>query len=130
MKFVVEYLELNSKPLPILGEVFSQVHREEGRKRVTLGSPNSTPIPHGSALTTLNKLELLVITDHEEGDHGVIIVESLAISKKIVGSYTKSLRNESLAISRKLVGSYMESLLIRSLTRRTKTMKFDVMFCH
>ena len=42
------------------------------------------------------QLALLVMVDHEEGDHDVIIVERLAISRKLAGSYTESLLIGSL----------------------------------
>ena len=44
---------LGTKPLPSLREVFSEVHREESRKRVMMGSPNAAHIHDGFAFTTL-----------------------------------------------------------------------------
>ena len=43
---------MGTKPLPNLREAFSEVRREESRKKVMMGSQNSAPILEGSAFAT------------------------------------------------------------------------------
>ncbi|XP_073057369.1 uncharacterized protein [Primulina eburnea] len=45
---------LGTKPLPALREIFSEVRREESRKRVILGQSDSQPTIEASALITAN----------------------------------------------------------------------------
>ena len=83
----------STKPLPSVREMFSEVQREESRRKVMLGSKND------SMLIVLHWLpgcpNQILPMDHQiffrrTIAHGAIIVRELDIPKKLVGRYTEN----------------------------------------
>lgn len=96
-----------TKPLPNLREAVSKVQSEENRKKLMMGSQNSTPTLEGSAFVARGPPNTTMIVNKEEEDPGVIIEASEDMPEKSAG---KSMANLLIVcafqdlVSRKKIG--------------------------
>ena len=88
---------LGMKPLPNIREVFSEVHREESRKKVMMGEDLVVPtIDQNSALLLKEFNTTAMITDIRREGRGVTTAENQAIPETPAGRSTTDLQIGSL----------------------------------